>query len=174
MFDPTAYENMKVVMEGSLYDRDLDGVITILDRNDIINMAKLSRTYEIFFAVRNEDVVKCTFSLSAELKNLAAELLPSSKSTLLSGSHIQIVFQLDHPFQKEIDVLIERELKSIWGNERSIKQMIHINPSFPVERIHKVITIEFNRLVLEDQIDDMVAMVDYMILSLRKIRKFVS
>jgi hypothetical protein len=174
MFDPTAYENMKVIIEGSLYDRDLDGEITILDRNDIINMAKLSRTYEISFAIRNEDVVKCTFSLSAELKNLAAELLPSSKSTLLSGSRIQIGFQLDHPSQKEIDVLIERELKSIWGNERSIKQMIHINPSIPVERIHKVITIEFNRLVFEDQIDDMVAMVDYMILSLRKIRKFAS
>ena len=49
MFDPTAFENMKVVMEGIFYDKDLSGEIIILDRNDIMNIAKLSRTYDLSF-----------------------------------------------------------------------------------------------------------------------------
>ncbi|SID87142.1 Uncharacterised protein [Mycobacteroides abscessus subsp. abscessus] len=47
LFDPTAYENMKIVMEGLLYDKDLAGQISIIDRNELINTAKLSRTFEI-------------------------------------------------------------------------------------------------------------------------------
>ena len=43
MFDPTAYENMRVVLEGIFYDKDLSGEILVIDRNDIVNTAKLSR-----------------------------------------------------------------------------------------------------------------------------------
>ena len=47
MFDPTAFENIRVVLEGIFYDKDLEGSIMIIDRNDIMNTAKLSRTYEL-------------------------------------------------------------------------------------------------------------------------------
>lgn len=36
MFDPTAFDNMKVVIEGAIYDLDLDGEISIIDRNDLL------------------------------------------------------------------------------------------------------------------------------------------
>ena len=49
MFDPTAFENIKVVLEGAVYDLDLNGEIIIIDRNDLINTAKLSRKYELSF-----------------------------------------------------------------------------------------------------------------------------
>ena len=32
MFDPTIYENLKVVFEGAVYDLDLDGHLTVGDR----------------------------------------------------------------------------------------------------------------------------------------------
>lgn len=173
MFDPTAFENMKVVIEGALYDRDLSGDICILDRNDMINMAKLSRTYEVTFCNANEENVQCKFVLTAYLENLAAELLPSSHSTQLSGTHLFIIFTAEHPFQIEIDELIDRELKNIWGNERSIKQKVHLNPLEENETISKEITIGFNRLVCEEQIDDIVLMLDYMVLSMKKINELL-
>ena len=49
MFDPTAFENMRVVMEGIFYDKDLSGDITIVDRNDVINTAKMSRDFDLSF-----------------------------------------------------------------------------------------------------------------------------
>ena len=51
LFDPTAFENIKVVIEGEIYDRDLSGEIFVTDRNDWFNSAKLSRKYEISFGL---------------------------------------------------------------------------------------------------------------------------
>ena len=47
MFDPTAFENMKVVLEGAVYDRDFIGDILVINRDDIVNLANMSRTYKI-------------------------------------------------------------------------------------------------------------------------------
>lgn len=172
MFDPTAFENMKVVLEGALYDRDLDGEIMILDRNDYINSAKLSRTYEITFADSLNEFVKCTVLLKANLENLAAELLPTSRSESLSGSHISILFTVNHLNSDGIHKNIQNELQNIWGRQRSIQQSVRFNPLEDHKWIEKEIRIDFNRLVFEDQIDDLVEMVDYMILSLEKLQEY--
>ncbi|MGZ4162287.1 MAG: hypothetical protein ACXVNF_16040, partial [Neobacillus sp.] len=55
VFDPTAFDNMKVVIEGALYDMDIIGEIIITDRNDIMNMAKLSRRFDICFTLPNSE-----------------------------------------------------------------------------------------------------------------------
>lgn len=79
MFDPTAFENMRTVMEGLIYDKDLDGDIIVLDRNDVFNSSKLSRNYTITFRLKNQQNAKLMFELSADLQNLSAELLESVK-----------------------------------------------------------------------------------------------
>ena len=40
MFDPTAYDNLKVILEGAVYDLDLSGELKIIERNDIVDLAK--------------------------------------------------------------------------------------------------------------------------------------
>lgn len=171
MFDPTAYENMKVVIEGALYDKDLDGEIIILDRNDIVNLAKLSRTYEVTFAMAGDHSVNCIFRLTADLENLAAELLPSSRSASRAGAYIHISFNLEHPNDKSTDMWIERELQGIWGKERTYKQVISFDPFSKDNTIRKSIFLEFNRLIYEEQIDDIEAMITYMILTLEKLEE---
>lgn len=171
MFDPTAYENMKVIIEGALYDRDLVGELLIIDRNDVVNLAKLSRTYEVTFARSNEHSVRSTFRLTADLDNLAAELLPSAKSTSLAGAHVLITFNLEHSNDKYIDAWIERELKGIWGQARTYKQIISLDPFSEGNTIQKEILLEFNRLILEEQIDDIEAMITYMLLTLDKLEE---
>lgn len=174
MFDPTAFENMKVVIEGALYDLDLDDDIQVLDRNDIVNMAKLSRTYDVTFSMKNKESVQCTFSLEAKLENLAAELLPLLQSKKLAGSYLSIKFGVTHQSQDEIHEMLEKELADIWGNDRSYKQMISFEPLHRSKRLRTEIFIDFNRLVLEDQIDDILHMIDYMILSLERINNFLN
>ena len=52
MFDPTIYDNLKVVLEGEIYDRDLAGAIQIVDRSDIVDLAIMSRIFIMRFQNR--------------------------------------------------------------------------------------------------------------------------
>lgn len=49
MFDPTAFDNLKVIVEGAVYDFDLHGDILVTDRKDMMDLASLSRIYHISF-----------------------------------------------------------------------------------------------------------------------------
>ncbi|KAB2338208.1 hypothetical protein F7731_01165 [Cytobacillus depressus] len=175
MFDPTAFENMKVVVEGALYDLDLSGELLIIDRNDFINTAKLSRRYEVTFSKERDGMnsVQCTFIMEASLENLAAELLPSAQSDRLSGCHLFVKFSFNHQNEFAIFQRIEKELQDIWGNDRTIKQSIIIDPFQSEEWIKNETMVSFNRLVYEDQMDDIITMIEYMDKSLDKLRMII-
>ncbi|MED3553537.1 hypothetical protein [Cytobacillus praedii] len=173
MFDPTAFENMKVVVDGAIYDEDLSGGITIIDRNDFLNTAKLSRKYEVSFISKEDNRVVCTFIMEAGLENLAAELLPSAHSELLSGCQLFVKFSFLHPNERSYFQAIERCLKDIWGSERTISQSACFDPFDEGNRVKNETIIFFNRLVYEDQMDDILAMVKYMIVSMERLKTIV-
>lgn len=52
MFDPTVFDNLKTVLEGAVYDLDLEGVILVINRNDLVDLAHFSRTYKITFQLQ--------------------------------------------------------------------------------------------------------------------------
>lgn len=169
MFDPTAFDNMKVVLEGALYDLDLSGEICITDRNDLLNMAKLSRSYEITFIQGRDASIHCTLLLEAELKNLAAELLTSTLDNTLAGAQLSVIFIVQHEKQRDLYMKFEEEIRNIWGVGRSIKQEVSYLPLESTDKVTSKITIQFNRLILEDQIDDLTAMLDYCLATLEKL-----
>jgi hypothetical protein len=161
MFDPTAFENMKVVLEGAIYDLDLNGEIVIIDRNDIINTAKLSREYELKFKLDHSSAVAASIEMESGLENLVAELLPGSLSQRKSGCSIRLYFSFEHQHKIVDYQKINKVLTDIWGSKRKI---IHTVSFYPLQQdnMNSLITIEFGRLVHEDQIDDITAMIDFM------------
>lgn len=159
MFDPTAFDNMKVVVEGALYDLDLDGIIKIIDRNDLVNLAKMSRKYEISYTY-NMSPIKCTVEMEGKLANFAAELLDTVKANLV-GVEIVLRFELEHKNDEQIFQQIQEKTEKIWGKERTIEQRITANPFQQKQHITNSISIYFNRLILEDQIDDLIHMLEY-------------
>jgi hypothetical protein len=177
MFDPTAFDNMKVVIEGALYDLDLAGEIVIIDRNDIVNMAKMSRSFDVHFRNSSTQKVSVTakLELQADLINLAAELLPNSMSQKQSGCTMKLQF-FHEGITNEAQVQEIREIFiDIWGETRQINQSVTITPSKSL--IENCISIEFDRLISEEQMDDLVEMIDFMLKTnehlqsyLRKIR----
>lgn len=172
MFDPTAFENLKVVIEGAVYDKDLTGEILVTDRNDIINLAKLERTFEISFIDQNNMKKKTTTAilvLEAGLGNLAAELLPAALSEKQAGCLVNVKYICKH--QNEISIFnkIQNVLLTIWGDDRTIEQQISFNPFADDDKVSNEIIIHFNRLIYEDNIDDLTDMVDFMIESLREL-----
>lgn len=173
MFDPTAFENIKVVIEGDIYDRDLSGEIIVIDRNDWINAAKLSRKYEISFTKKGYEsrLLSATMTIEAGLENLSAELLESVDAKQLAGCVVGISFTLTH--QNELDVFkeVQKVLTEIWGGDRAISQTAMIDPLENKSHIQNHVKVTFNRLVYEEQIDDLSEMVHYMITSLEKLKK---
>lgn len=162
MFDPTAFENMKTVMEGAIYDKDLEGKIAILDRNDILNSSKLAREYSISFALKNQENAVMTFRLFAGIRNLAGELLAIKNLEQEVGCAIAVEMVVNHANEPSVYLILEELLKGIWGNKREIKQEIRLNPYSPPTTVENHVSIMFNRLITEDQMDDLVVMVDYM------------
>jgi hypothetical protein len=175
LFDPTAFENIKVVIEGDIYDRDLSGEIIVLDRNDWINAAKLSRKYEISFTKKGYDpgVLSATMTIEAGLENLSAELLENVDAKQLAGCAVGISFSLIH--QNELDVFkeVQKVLTEIWGEDREIRQTAMLEPLENRSPIENCVKVAFNRLVYEEQIDDLSEMVHYMVTSLEKIKKII-
>lgn len=176
MFDPTAFENIKVVIEGEIYDRDLSGEIVVIDRNDWINTAKLSRKYEITFCLPgNENSgISSTMTLRAELENLSAELMNRQDAKQLAGCIVVIHFSLMHRNESSLFDRIQIVLEDIWGTGRAIEQVAQIPPFGNTALVNNKVSISFNRLVYEDQIDDLAEMIDYMIQSLVKLKGSLS
>ncbi|MBT2677802.1 hypothetical protein J7E38_02250 [Bacillus sp. ISL-35] len=175
MFDPTAFENIKVVIEGEIYDRDLSGEIKVVDRNDWINTAKLSRKYEISFTVSgyNDKEIAAIMTLEAGLENLSAELLGSRSANHLAGCIVGISFTMLHRNEVQVYRSIQEGLEDIWGKDREIVQSVQVFPLAESQRIRNFARVSFNRLVYEEQIDDLTEMIDYMVDSVNKLKKLL-
>jgi len=160
MFDPTAFDNMKVVIEGALYDKDISGEIVIIDRNDLMNMAKMSRLFDVSFQLPNRS---CTakFEMESKLSNLAAELLSNEVIEQHAGCFVRLEFMLEH--EEKLDYqTIKETLMDIWGAARKISLTVHKNPLEMNKTISTIITVKFDRLITEDQLDDLVEMTNFM------------
>ncbi|MDQ0272030.1 hypothetical protein [Cytobacillus purgationiresistens] len=165
MFDPTAFENLRVVLEGHIYDHDLSGDISIIDRNDVFNSSKLSRQFDLSFTndKRNDKDLYCQVILKADLANLAAELLPNDKSGYLAGCKLAVHFITVHRNDPILIKETRRIVKSVWGEDRIVNQIIKQNTANDINRIENDISVTFNRLISEDQIDDVIAMFNHML-----------
>ncbi|MCI1114000.1 hypothetical protein MOQ26_23600, partial [Stenotrophomonas maltophilia] len=79
MFHPLVFDNIKVVLEGAVYDRDFEGAITITGRSDVIDMASFHRLFQIEFKLADmaahEHAVTAQMQLRTGLADIAAEQL---------------------------------------------------------------------------------------------------
>ena len=159
MFDPTAFENIRVVMEGILYDYDLAGDIIIIDRNDLINTAKLSRIYDISFQLTqtqqvSEPKITCKVSLTANLENLSAELLP----TLLLKREAGCVMNIEYTFEHEKDDILLKQIEKIvrdsWNNI-TYKQTLAYEPLKKARKITHRGLIIFDHILRENEMNEL-------------------
>jgi len=167
MFDPTAFDNMKVVIEGAIYDRDISGDLVIIDRNDIMNMAKMSREFDITFRLP-DSAYTAKFEMKAMLSNLAAELVPIIDTEALAGCYVGVQFFLEH--EKEIDYQrLTKILLDVWGASRTINIALHYDPLALNKRMKTVLSVSFERLITEDHLNDLIGMTEYLINTLEQI-----
>jgi hypothetical protein len=167
MFDPTAFDNIKVVLEGALYDLDLEGQICIVDRNDIVNVAKLSRQSEMTIKKNRDSKSSCTVVLRADISNLAAELHPKLQSEKDAGCHFKMVFSILE--QRSFDIRILEVLQSIWGKDREYHCKIISDPLQDQSGNKVEVEVNFKRLIYEEQMEDLTVLADVILQSLDKL-----
>jgi len=170
MFDPTVFDNLKVVIEGALYDLDLEGQLLITDRQDQVEMAKMGRHYRITFKDKAIDEIQAYLNLKIDLDNLVTELQRLDEHK--PGCHLEIgfVFKLE---SLDICPTIERVLTTIWGDEREIEQQISFQYGTNNQYTNNS-KITFHRLIQEDNIDDILEMINYIIETIHQLHNATS
>jgi hypothetical protein len=177
LFDPTIYENLKVVLEGAVYDLDLAGVILVTNRSDIIDLATMSRSYTIQFHEKlalPEHLPKAELRLEAGMGDLAAEILEEKEQVQSSnspGCQLEIYFYLKVKDVNKECRRIEELLTKVWASRPQIQQRI----SFLYEdsgepSLSNTITMNFGRKIDEQQIEDLPTVVDHMLHSLQALK----
>lgn len=112
--------------------------------------------------------------LESNLENLAAELLTGSLSEKDTGSMVKLEFFLEGALAPDDYKQIEVILLDVWGETRKIQQMVHYYPLENHRDILNIFTVEFERLVREEQLDDLAGMVQFMITTVQQLSKFTS
>ncbi|RLQ95170.1 hypothetical protein [Falsibacillus albus] len=163
MFDPTAYENMKVVLEGAVYDLDLSGKIKVTNRKDIIDLASLSRQYELQYTLDVNNGISVLFRIEAKLEQMAAELL-NDKPPSQAGVYAFI------EFMGSVESFTESHctmIKEMWGSNREMEEIMIVHSSKPAVRKARL---DFHRIITEEMIDDILEMVNHTVKTLSAMR----
>lgn len=164
MFDPTAFDNLKVVLEGEIYDADLAGIIEVIKRKDIVDLAAMSRTYQNTFSLKEGNRnAAAEFSLKMSTSQLSGELLKKESNP---GCEVHLKFHVYSPYDQTHarSIVIEN-----WGAHHSVTH--HLSHTIPAETYKHTFVIDFRRLIGEDQMDDLIAMAEHAIDTLDEIEK---
>ncbi|WNF36720.1 hypothetical protein RJD24_20355 [Bacillaceae bacterium IKA-2] len=170
MFDPTIYENLKVVIEGELYDRDFDGEIAIINREDIVNLATMSRSYLVTFTLKNNShLFTATLELNATASDLYHEILETNQ---LKGCKLVLFLQGPIKNIAKTPAIIEDLLAEKWNNRPTIEQQVYFDwKKNKLDKYYLKIQLTFNRNINEDHIFDFPEIITLLIDSLKIFEK---
>ncbi|GGH74969.1 hypothetical protein JOD43_000621 [Pullulanibacillus pueri] len=124
MFDPTVFDNLKVVLEGAIYDLDLNENehIEIIDRSDTVDLAKMSRSYSISLS---RGKVESVIELSTDALNWSGEILAPDQDNYPCQLYVEFLLKItdvNHDCSA-----IRFRLNQIW---KTFKPKIEQNISF--------------------------------------------
>lgn len=116
MFDPTIFDNLKVVLEGCLYDQDADGEAAVTRREDLLDLAGMGRTFRMEMRLPDSPV-SAVIQLSAALTDFAAELRGIRLAGMKPGAALEIAYRMpESPADARTDAASEL-LAKLWGDE---------------------------------------------------------
>ncbi|WP_410768687.1 hypothetical protein [Fontibacillus sp. BL9] len=167
MFDPTVFDNLKVVLEGAVYDLDLREQLRISGRIDRVELSTMSRYYSIQFSLPDKPEVWAELRLWADTEDLAGEILELNSVTL--GCQMQPVFYKHLKDPAGECPVIERLTTEIWGSHiHQIQRIFSVYgdaQSLPLDEI----IVQFNRRFGEEVASDLPQMLDHMLIMLERL-----
>lgn len=159
MFDPTAFDNIKFMMQAEVYDRDLAGLFHIHSRSDTVDLATLSREAAITFSLKTSLDLRVTFIVRADLEKLAGELLPLSGT--IPGVTLHVFYTGPEHGLTEVDMSL---LEKIWGPDRRYeRKKIESDQAETIYEWH----IYFERVITEEMMVELGDLIGFIAESLQ-------
>lgn len=168
MFDPTVFENLKVAFENQLYDLDnLDARISVIGREDMLDLAVMSRRFVLRFALTGRPDVQASVVLEAGVADLSAEILETPGASPACTLLIRFTQRVNDV--EDDCARIERVIRDIWGDELPLKQTLsRVYGELPVVWAAAA-ELRFNRRINEDQMGDLPELIAHMLATLERL-----
>jgi len=152
MFDPTAFDNIKVVLEGSIYDLDLAGDIIITNRNDLINIGKMDRTYNITYQLPSPNVITGDIQAQVEINSTLDEIYNEwHRKKEWFGCTLTVTFQV----KRYLDDLAEKRLMKLFHQQYRDNPIIKITTVKQNQELMYLSEFQLKRYMGEHQVDDL-------------------
>jgi hypothetical protein len=164
VFDPTIFDNWKVVLEGAMYDLDREGEAEVIGRQDLMDLAALSRSFRI--AVRRPGgSSRAEVRLSSGLVDFAGERY-DLRLTELEPPGIRLEIRFTLPGSRVRDVArLHAAFTDLWVTQEEETEVCHrvrieVDPHAPPTSAAEgagssyEIAILFHRKWDEDRISD--------------------
>ena len=165
MYDPTIFENLRIAFENHIYDLDnLDEKITIINREDRMDFAILSREYAIQFSLVNQPDVTAEIVLQSSVKELAGEILEVSGENL--GSTLSVRFTKTVQNVAIECQQIDQALKAIWETDIHLTQTLSFVHGQQTSGYLNSINMTFKSKINEKHMADIVDLLDHVLQSL--------
>ncbi|MCP1305749.1 hypothetical protein [Paenibacillus tyrfis] len=168
MFDPTIFDNLKVVLEGHLYDLDAEQTIRVIGREDFIDLASMKRIFSMRIR-RDEGCCQAEISMTSVLSDFAGERFRLVEPGERPGA--KLVLRLDMPLSHcEHAAELHRSMTDRWAEEARVRHERSaefvpddgLSDEKGTYRIH----IEFIRKIDESHIGDMESLLTHLVDSL--------
>lgn len=167
MFDPTVFDNLKVAFENELYDLDnLDRIIDITNRTDVLDMAVMSRQFSLSFRLAGSSAVTAELVLDTSLRDLSAELLELQGVKAACGLAIRFHTEVDADGLEARCREIERCIVDIWMPDESPVQTLSRIFGEKDGRYQNRIELRFRRRIGEEQMEDIPELIKYAVRTL--------
>jgi hypothetical protein len=176
MFDPTIYENLKVALEGTVYDKDFSGIILVTSRHDAVDLADMSREYRIGFQLKENSAetqqqMAAEIVLKAETQDLSGEILEMDANNAGKPGCTIFVYIYQKVASLDLCSQIEDLLDELWSFRPRIIQELSFAFSLgkKEERYKNTITLDFGRKIDESNFEDLPDIIGCTISSLERI-----
>lgn len=166
MFDPTIFDNLKVVLEGKIYDLDHEGEWLVIGREDLIDLAGLGRTFRMRVQRPGEACI-AALTLASGLADFAAELRGLRLVGEEPGARLELSFELAGDYTAQADEMGDR-LTAIWGDAVIVRQerTVPVLPRAAAEGTHRI-ALTFRQRIDERHLGDLDALVRQVLDSLQ-------
>jgi hypothetical protein len=165
LFDPTIYDNLKVVLEGALYDHDRGGRVYVSGREDLVDLASMSRTFRIQVQ-KQAGTCRGQLELSSGLLDFASELRRVRLADEIPGCTLRMIFWLAEEARHEY-VVIDEYMQDVWGE---VADVVHEHCTVLRTATKKEefqgeyrITLDFHGKIDENNIQDIEELIEHFI-----------
>ncbi|WP_340021875.1 hypothetical protein MHI24_23165 [Paenibacillus sp. FSL K6-1096] len=170
MFHPTVFDNIKVTLENQLYDYDnLDGLLVITDRSDLLDLALMSREFSLAFKLTGGRHVTAGIVLRSTVKELGDEILETPGGQ--PGCTLTLRFDMEISDVKVQCAAVEEILTTIWGPELRPVQTLRFRYGAVEPVYQNGVELHFRRLLTEDQMEDLPGLLNYLLQSTEELEK---